>query len=469
MDVHFLTADADPMDGHGAFSAGTLAKGLRALGHKPVVVVPGSAHAESLSLPLARRLHKLTVELGDETIAVDIRSGKTTQGVELVVLGTPEQMGEGSASFAARDEAAARRFALFAKAAARFVAEAESEAVHGIGVAGALALAYLPSEDSTAVRVLSIDESIDVGRFDAATAPLFALGADARDADGVVALKAGILAADAIMAPSGSIGRALADDAAHPALARVVAENAGAFHSVLPGLDGATWNPLTDPHLPSRFDPVDRSGKARCASVLCKQLGLPVRAGAPFVVFELGTRDAAMDAAALEAVRAALRLDATVVVRTNHSGAALEALAERWTDRLVVDAESENARLHALLGAADLSVLAREDARSAGHVLASLRYGAVPLLSRFHPVANRLVDCEASLRTGNAFVADGLDAESLVSTLRRALAAFQTGLPFELVRQRAMRVDVSLERMARQAERLYRIARTESEIRVASA
>ena len=154
------------------------------------------------------------------------------------------------------------------------------------------------------------------------------------------------------------------------------------MHSVAPGLDGASWNTLTDPHLASRFDPVDRSGKARCASAMCKELGLPVRAGAPIVAVELGGASASAIDASVEAVRAVLRLDGTVIVRAASDVAALDDLSERWPDRLVVRRTDDEAFVHRLLGAADLWLVASEDAASSATVLAGLRYGAVPLSTR---------------------------------------------------------------------------------------
>lgn len=468
MEISFVSAESNPCETRGTLPVAALAKGLRGLGHRVTLVAPGTANVDSLPYSLARRLSKLVVEVGDESIALDVRSGRTPQGLELVFLGNAEQMGEDDTAFDGEDEATARRLALFAKGAARYVSESGAEAVHGLGLAGAVALADLPGEDSTSVRILGIDDAHHTGRFPIALERLFGFGADARDFHHLVLLRAGVLAADAVVVPSAAVGRSLASDEQSPALARAIAQHAGAIHAIAPGLDGAAWNPVTDPSLASRFDPVDRSGKARCATALCKELGLPVRADAPVLAVTLDPRLHAPIEGALEAVRAALRLDATVVVQTNGDADALDDLAERWADRLVVRRTDDEGFLHRLLGAADLWLVGRDDAASSTLVLAGLRYGAVPLISASHPMADRLVDCEATLKTGNAFLADGLDADSLVAATRRAIGAHHLGVPFELVRQRAMRVDVTLERTARLLERLYRTARVETEIAVAA-
>lgn len=467
MDVSFVTVDASPNDSAGSFSVSTIAKGLKALGHRITMIAPGTGAVDDLPYSLARRISKLVVELDGETVSLDVRSGRSPQGLELVYLGSSAEFGENAKSFDGDDAQTARRVALFGKAAARWVAESGAEAVHGLGVIGALTLAYLPGEDSTSVRILSIDDPTQTGHFPLALESQFGLGDDARDLRNLELLRAGIVAADGVMVPSSAVGRALAGDRNSPTLAAAIAKRGGSVHSVSPGLDGASWNPLTDPHLASRFDPVDRSGKARCASSLCKELGLPIRAGAPIVAVELGGASADQIASVVEAVRAALRLDASVVVRAASDVDALDDLAERWPDRLVVRRTDDEPFVHRLLGAADLWLVASEHPSSSATVLAGLRYGAIPVVSREHPMADRLVDCEPSLRTGTAFLADRLDPDSLVSVMRRALAAFHVGMPFELVRQRAMRIDVSLERMARLAERLYKSARAESEILVA--
>src|SRR5262249_44754611 len=62
-----------------------------------------------------------------------------------------------------------------------------------------------------------------------------------------------------------------------PDLARALAAERKLV-GVANGLDSARWNPLTDPLLPARFDPVDTRGKARCKDALQLELELPVRA-----------------------------------------------------------------------------------------------------------------------------------------------------------------------------------------------
>lgn len=468
MDVFIVSTDSNPASPRTATQVAALAKGLRAHSHRATMITAGTREIDDLGLPLARRLSKVTIELADETFALDLRTGKTPHGLELVVIGSPNEFGDSSSAFDGDDAATAKRLALFGKAAARYVAESDAEAVHGIGIGGALVMAYLPGEDSTAVRVLSIDDAKRIGRFDLEHAPIFGLGADVREATHLALLRAGVLAADAMIVPSTSVGRTIAADPQNPRLGEAIAKHANQVHAIPPGLDGAIWNPLTDPHLASRFDPVDRSGKARCASALCKELGLPIRAGAPVLAVELASDDPSVVESIVEAIRASLRLDATVVVRTTDSPASLDDLAERWTDRLVVRTNFDDAFLHRLLGAADLVLVGNDECPSSALVLAGLRYGALPIVSRAHPMSDRLVDCEASLRTGTAFLSDSLETEPVVGTTRRSLSAFHLGVPFELVRQRAMRIDVSLDRMARLVERLYRTARTESEMQVSA-
>ena len=86
------------------------------------------------------------------------------------------------------------------------------------------------------------------------------------------------------------------------------------------------------------------------------------------------------------------------------------------------------------------------------------RYGALPIVHRDGGLADEVVDCEASLKTGSGLLYDEASAISLLSALQRASAAFANTKAFRELRSRVMRIDHSWERTTRLYERTYRDA-----------
>ena len=96
------------------------------------------------------------------------------------------------------------------------------------------------------------------------------------------------------------------------------------------------------------------------------------------------------------------------------------------------------------------------DATNADLHLSAQRYGALPVVRKVGAMADVVVDCDATLTTGTGFVFERDDAAELVGTVQRALAAFARHKPFDALRRRGMKLDVSWERSARRYEHVYR-------------
>ena len=75
-------------------------------------------------------------------------------------------------------------------------------------------------------------------------------------------------------------------------------------------------------------------------------------------------------------------------------------------------------------------------------------------------LADEVVDCEASLKTGSGILYDEPTPDSLLGALQRAAAAFANTKAFREVQSRVMRIDHSWERTIRLYERTYRDAVT---------
>jgi len=73
-------------------------------------------------------------------------------------------------------------------------------------------------------------------------------------------------------------------------------------------------------------------------------------------------------------------------------------------------------------------------------------------------LADEVVDCEASLKSGSGFLYDEPNEKSLLAALQRATAAFANTKAFRDLQSRVMRIDHSWERTVRLYERTYREA-----------
>jgi starch synthase len=478
VELVFIAPEITPYSRSGELGdvCAALPKALRSGGHKVTVISPLWSGIDANARGLARRLSGVEATVGGQRYACTVHDGRTTGGVELVFIGHPEVFAIGPAG---GDEQARLRAALvFVQAAAQVASarEAAPEVLHAHGwfAAGALVIAQASLSGGTApagaARVLSLHDPRQHGRVpkaDAALEPAGVLGeALAASADRSL-LRAGIAAAQRVVASSEAEAHELR--AGTQGLQDAFAET-GKLIAIASGLDAARWNTLTDPLLPARYDAVDLRGKARCKDQLQLELGLPIAPDVPLCAC-VGSLTAESGGALLGQALPALLQNELQLVIVGGDATLREAatqLTAKYEDRLrLVTADSGTApelrggasferSAHRAIAAADLVLVPGRDPASAELHLCAQRYGALPVVRKVGAMADAVVDCDAELTTGTGFVFERDDAAELVATVQRALAAFARRKPFDALRRRGMKLDVSWERSARRYEHVYR-------------
>jgi starch synthase len=440
----------------------TLAKVLRRAEHAVDLVSPLYGHVDTTKLALARRLTKLELELGGRPWACELYTGRNADGVDLTFIGNEEVLLSASSLDQDQGQLAATRVGLFAAAVAELAKQnaGEYDVVHAHGWAGGAAVACLHALLPALPTVLTVYDASERGTFDVEDAEWLGLGDDARDGDELSVLKAGLLAADCVTTLSPNYAHRLQRPETGGSLADVYREIAPKLRGVRHGIDPATWNPATDRFLPARFDPFDLGGKEKCKAELQRALTLPVRSDVPLFAAIGRVEEDGMDLLA-KVGPDLLRNDVQLVVQLDGDGelvAIYEELWDQWPDRIQIKTGHDEGFRHALIGASDFVVVPGREAPTDNIQMRAQRYGALPIVHREGGLADEVVDCEASLKSGSGLLYDEPIPNALLSALQRAAAAFANAKAFRAAQSRVMRIDHSWERTIRLYERAYRDA-----------
>lgn len=450
MNILFVTAEVEPLSGHGPVAqvCHALPKALKSQDHHVTVLSPLYRSIDPSEHALARRLTKLKHSFAGQDWSCELWTGRTISGAELTFIGH-EELFHGTDALDEGDEATVvNRVGAFVRSAVNLLERNDPnwEVVHAHGWLGAAVVAAAKAAGVELRTVVSVHDPADRGRFDAKHAE--ALGVPAREGH-VDLLAAGLRAADRVVVGSSS------------AVEPIAALGTKAAPEVIPsGVDGGIWNPVTDPHLPARFDPVDLGGKGKNKAELQRAMGLPVRSDVPLVaVIARSGHDHGLDLVA-KAASQILRNDVQLVLAIEDEGdgemvAAFEDVWDRWPDRFQVRTSVDDVLVHRVLAAADLLLVPARRSPDAMRAKIAQRYGAVPIATCEGALAEALVDCDARLQTGNAILFDQSSSEDLLSGVRRGIAAF-TEEEFAGLQSRVMRIDASWDRSARLVERLYK-------------
>ncbi len=450
MDILFVTPSLVPfnVESGPAEACAALSKTLRAQGHRVTVLAPYPEEHDTALTHLARRLDPMMVEIGGQMEAVKVFDGRSSGGVEWLLVehaSFADLFEDGPAALVAQLVLAKTGVALLAR-------DHSHDTVHVHGEEAALACALIAVER----RLPTVFSAYSLAK------PLSFSGAQARK-----------LGLDALIQPDGSLCPILSAIACarrvttHAPTRALRAQNGseesmvanalvarGADLSSLPfGLDASIWNPLTCQHLVARYTPVDMTGKARNKAMLQHELKLDID---PDVAL-IGAIEGEIGAERIERIaRDLVRTDMQMVVQILDEDAEcidqLIALSERMPHRLQVRIGDSQLRMHRIVSSADALLIAADRPVLA---MAAQRYGTLPIARRDSIAAETIVDIDAKLATGSGVLYDDRSAEALLAGARRAVAAFNRGRPFEDLRPRLMRLDHSWERAARAAEHVY--------------
>jgi starch synthase len=425
-------------------------------------VSPLYGHIDTAKLALARRLTKLELELGGRAWSCELYTGRNHDGVGLTFIGNEEVLLSADSLTSEGGPLDASRVGVFASAATELVRQNASDydIVHAHGWAAAAVVARLRSKLPDLPTVLTVYDASHQGRFDAGDAESIGLGDEARDADGINVLKAGLLTADRVTTLSPNYAHRLQRPDNDDGLSEVFREIEPKLAGVRHGIDPALWNPATDGHLPARFDPFDMDGKDKCKAELQHDLTLPVRSDVPLLGAIGGVDDDGM-ALLAKVGPDFLRNDVQLVVQLEGDGelvAIYEELWDQWPDRIQIKTGDDEPFRHALIAASDFIAAPGREAPSDNIQMRAQRYGALPIVHRDGGLADEVVDCEASLKTGSGILYDEPTTRSLLSALQRGAAAFANNKSFREMQSRVMRIDHSWERTTRLYERAYREA-----------
>ena len=476
MRLLFVTPEVTPYSGASPVgdACWALPKALKGRGHEVTILAPLYGFIDPASRALARRLRKVTVSLGDEKCAFEVYDARTPAGIEVMFLGHETLFRSCKSVPTGSDPEDGVRFAAFCKAAIE-VARADEkgfDAIHCHDWPAALVPVLAKLEQLELKTVLTVHDAKNQGLFGRELLPKVGLPSVLFSIDGLeffgkaCLLKGGILEADRVTTVSPSYARELTLEGGAAGLEGVFRQREKELTGITGGVDVAVWNPATDAHLESRFDPMGLAGKQRSKAGLQRDLELPISDDVALI----GVVGALHPSTGLDAL-------ARIIGRVMHNDVQVVVIAEgppedeslvtvlteharRWPDRLAVRTKPSDALLHRALAGSDFAIVPPRSAPGESMQMRAQRYGALPIGRATGAVADTVVDCDAKLTTGNGFLyppaqGEAGNDEALLAAVQRAVSAYTKRPAFERVRARAMRADLGWERAAYLYERLY--------------
>jgi len=365
------------------------------------------------------------------------------------------------------------RFTFFCRAVAEFLESdpAPPDIVHCHDWPTALVPTYLKTRPElrrlslSTKTIFTFHDLAYQGFFPKDQLPTTGLGWDLFNPEGIEfygdlnLLKAGMLYADHVT----TVSERYAAEAMTPEFGRgmesIVSAIRDRLTGILDGIDYETWNPETDPYLPSPYGPEDLTGKQNCRRETLTEFGLSDAEGTPLVGVVTSHPESSeiqFLASGLEVPLLGNEIRLIVVAKgEKESLRDLYDLQTRFPGSAAIRREIDDELSHRVVAASDLFLVSTCHGPSPPNELAALKYGAAPVVRGCGGAADAVRDYNEAQKDGFGFVYHNPEAHDLLQTVRRALDVFRDRTAWAALQRRAMGQDCSWNTTAERYERVY--------------
>ena len=299
----------------------------------------------------------------------------------------------------------------------------------------------------------------DVADLDLGT-DLYLLHQDDLKAGRIIALKQGILHADAVTTVSPTYAREITTPRYGLGMEQALASRGHAVHGILNGVDYEEWDPRRDHYLPIHFGPQELTKKADLKrNFLLRENLRPVQGRVPlFGIVSRLTPQKGFD----------LLIDTLPKLLQNHdvrlaivgSGdkkyeTFFRGLADRHRAHAMFFAGYDEALAHWIEAASDVFLMPSQYEPCGLNQMYSLRYGTIPIVRRTGGLADSVVHFDPATGEGTGIVFNDFDASAMSWALETALQWYAKPELWERIVQNAMRQDFSWETQANEYLKLF--------------
>lgn len=224
----------------------------------------------------------------------------------------------------------------------------------------------------------------------------------------------------------------------------------GRLAGILNGID-ESWDPRTDPHLATRFEPDDWKGKRANAETVRRQFGLAVSRGPLFAIVSRLVHQKGIDLSlnAAEAIVAEGGQIVAIGQGESRFEGALRDLARRHPDSVGVHVGFEETDARRMFAGSDFLLMPSRFEPCGLAQMYAQRFGSLPIVRRTGGLADTVEDGVTGFTFGEA------SAKSFLGAVRRAFDTFGEKKRLNAMRRRAMARSFSWEGAAEDYSVLY--------------
>jgi starch synthase len=272
-------------------------------------------------------------------------------------------------------------------------------------------------------------------------------------------LKAGLVYSDWLTTVSPRYSREIQSPESGQGLHGVLQQRTESLSGILNGIDQTVWNPKTDSFIVQNYSPSRLNGKRLCKEALLFELGFdnqPSELALVGMIGRLATQKGFQ--LLLEMVDQLMELPLLLaILGTGDSeiGKMLQAMAERYPERIKLRIEFNEPLAHRIEAGADMFLMPSSYEPCGLNQMFSLRYGTIPIVHATGGLDDSVVDVQLDPTLGTGFKFYTHEPKALLETIKAALELFRDRVKWMELQRRAMAQEFSWKRAAEQYLQVY--------------
>jgi starch synthase len=280
-------------------------------------------------------------------------------------------------------------------------------------------------------------------------------------------MKAGIVYADIINTVSQKYAEEIQTSEYGYGLDGILRKRKEDLYGILNGVDYQDWDPSRDPHLNSRYDPKNLSGKRECKKDLLKEFDLPPSLE-NFPLLGMVSRLADQKGFDLlaEILEELFTLDIGFVLlgTGEHKYHDLfTQVARRYPQKAAVRIAYDDRLAHKIEAGSDFFLMPSKYEPCGLNQIYSLKYGTIPIVRATGGLDDTIVNYDPATGKGNGFKFNRYDAQEFLNQIKVAIGFYFQPKHWKQLLQNAMAEDFSWQRSASSYLQLYQKAMEKKE------
>jgi len=273
------------------------------------------------------------------------------------------------------------------------------------------------------------------------------------------ALKAGIIAADALSTVSPRYAREIQTSEQGHGLDWLLRARSNRLVGITNGVDYEVWNPETDPHIAANFSADDLSGKRDCKIDLLQRFGLPEEPERPIIAIIsrlVGQKGYDL----IRQISGSILETGSFFIALGAGAKEYEDFLQRWHDAAphrvgIYKGYAGEPLAHQIEAGADMFLMPSLYEPCGLNQMYSMRYATVPIVRATGGLDDTVEQYNPSTGTGTGFKFGAYEAGALLEKIREALYFYGRPEQWQKIQHNGMLLDNSWAAAAKKYIELY--------------